>query len=54
MNITRITKGKDALWLEELRQVVQAIPQNKVIGVRNHALLVIGWAGSLRKNELVS
>lgn len=46
-------EGKDALWLEELRHVVQAIPQNKVIGVRNRALLVIGWAGALRRSELV-
>ncbi|WP_223254518.1 tyrosine-type recombinase/integrase [Bacillus sp. HNG] len=46
-------EGKDALWLEDLRQVVQAIPQNKIIGVRNRALLVIGWAGALRRSELV-
>jgi len=46
-------EGKDALWLEDLRQVVQAIPQNKGIGVRNRALLVIGWAGALRRSELV-
>jgi len=46
-------EGKDALWLEELRQVVQAISQNKVIGVRNRALLVIGWAGAFRRSELV-
>ncbi|MGN7300338.1 site-specific integrase [Ferdinandcohnia sp. SAFN-114] len=45
--------GKDALWLEELRQVVQAIPQNKLIGVRNRFMLVIGWAGALRRSELV-
>lgn len=46
--------GKDALWLDELRQVIQTIPQNTLIGVRNRALLVLGWAGALRRSELVS
>lgn len=47
-------EGKDALWLDDLRQVIQAIPQNTLIGVRNRALLVLGWAGALRRSELVS
>lgn len=46
-------EGKDALWLDDLRQVIQAIPQN-TIGIRNRALLVLGWAGALRRSELVS
>lgn len=46
-------EGKDALWLDELRQMIQNIPQEKVIDVRNRALLVIGWAGALRRSELV-
>jgi site-specific recombinase XerD len=47
-------EGKDALWLHELRQIIDAIPQDKVIGVRNRALLIIGWTGALRRSELVS
>jgi site-specific recombinase XerD len=47
-------EGKDAIWLDVLRQMIQAIPQNTVIGVRNRALLVLGWAGALRRSELVS
>ena len=47
-------EGKDALWLDELRQIIDAIPQDKVIGVRNRALLVMGWAGALRRSEIIS
>lgn len=47
-------EGKDTLWLNDLRQVIQAIPQNTLIGIRNRALLVLGWAGALRRSELVS
>jgi integrase len=47
-------EGKDALWLHELRQIIDVIPQNKLIGVRNRALLVMGWAGALRRSELIS
>jgi site-specific recombinase XerD len=46
-------EGKDALWLDDLRQVIQATPQNTLIGIRNRALLVLGWAGALRRSELV-
>jgi len=45
-------EGKEALWLDELRQIVQTLP-NTLIGIRNRALLVIGWAGALRRSELV-
>jgi site-specific recombinase XerD len=53
-NIGVKVEGKDALWLHELRQIIDAIPQDKVIGIRNRALLVMGWAGALRRSELVS
>jgi integrase len=46
--------GKDALWLQELRLMIDAIPQDQLIGIRNRALLVIGWAGALRRSELVA
>lgn len=46
-------EGKDALWLNDLRQIIEAIPQNTLSGVRNRALLVLGWAGALRRSELV-
>lgn len=53
-NIGVKQEGKDALWLHELRQIIGAIPQDKLIGVRNRALLIIGWTGALRRSELVS
>ncbi|WP_139311337.1 hypothetical protein [Bacillus sp. MRMR6] len=46
-------EGKEAVWLHELRQVIERIPQDQLIGVRNRALLVIGWAGALRRSEVV-
>jgi len=47
-------EGKDAIWIDELRQIIQAIDPHTLIGIRNRALLVIGWAGALRRSELVS
>ncbi|MRG86708.1 site-specific integrase [Salinibacillus xinjiangensis] len=47
-------EGKEALWLHELRRVIEVLPQNKLIGVRNRAILVIGWSAALRRSELVS
>lgn len=44
--------GKEALWLTDLRQVVSILPDT-LIGTRNRALLVNGWAGTLRRSELV-
>ncbi|WP_226683452.1 site-specific integrase [Sutcliffiella horikoshii] len=47
-------EGKEALLLDELRQIIQTIPQDKIIGVRNRALLVLSWAVALRRSELVT
>lgn len=44
--------GKEALWLQDLRQVVGVLPDT-LIGFRDRALLVIGWAGALRRSELI-
>jgi site-specific recombinase XerD len=46
-------EGKDALWLDDLRKLIEAIPQDTLSGIRNRALLVLGWAGALRRSELV-
>ncbi|MEA3318424.1 MAG: site-specific integrase [Bacillota bacterium] len=45
-------EGKEALWLDELRQIIQTISQDKIIGVRNRAMLVMGWAAA--RSELVT
>jgi integrase len=34
--------------------VIEALPQDKPSGIRNRALLILGWAGALRRSELVS
>lgn len=47
-------EGKEAIWIDELRRIVQAIDKHTLIGIRNRTLLVLGWAGALRRSELVS
>lgn len=44
--------GKEALWLQDLRQVVGILPET-LLGYRDRALLVNGWAGALRRSELI-
>lgn len=47
-------EGKNALWLDELRQLLTGISGNRLIDHRDRALLVIGWAAALRRSELVA
>jgi len=47
-------QGKEALWLEELRQLLDGIAGDRLIDVRDRALLVVGWAAALRRSELVA
>lgn len=44
---------KRALVIAELRKVVQALPDS-LQGVRDRAVLLIGYAGALRRSELVA
>lgn len=46
-------QGKEALWLDELRQLLANLPGERLMGHRDRALLVIGWAAALRRSELV-
>lgn len=46
-------EGKAALELAALRKVSAAIPQ-WLIGRRDRALLVVGWAGGFRRSELAA
>jgi len=46
-------EGKNALWLDELRQLLAGISGERLIDIRDRALLVIGWAGALRRSESV-
>jgi integrase len=45
-------EGKDVLWLHDLRQILEGSPSNKLIGVRNRSLLIMGWAAVLLRTEL--
>jgi site-specific recombinase XerD len=46
-------KGKSPAVTEDIRAMVAALPP-KLIGVRDRALLLIGFAGAFRRSELVS
>lgn len=45
--------GKAATLTADIRAMVAALPTDKLIGVRNRALLLVGFAGALRRSELV-
>ena len=42
-----------ALLTEDLRRLLKQIDDSKLIGVRDRALLLVGFAGGLRRSELV-
>ncbi|MED4353708.1 site-specific integrase [Schinkia azotoformans] len=48
------TKGKRALTWEELKQMVDTIDLSKSIGIRDKAILLIGFMTASRRSELVS
>jgi site-specific recombinase XerD len=43
---------KEALMTEDIRAMVQALPDN-LLGLRDRALLLLGFAGAFRRSELV-
>lgn len=45
--------GRAPLLPAQLRQAIDALPDT-LIGMRDHALLVIGFAGAFRRSELVA
>jgi site-specific recombinase XerD len=45
--------AKQALMTEDLRRMVRAVPATP-IGIRDRALLLVGFAGALRRSELVA
>lgn len=46
-------KGKAAILLDELRMLVDTLPDN-LLGARDRALILIGFAGAFRRSELVN
>lgn len=45
--------GKRPLFTEQLRAIIRALPEN-VQGVRDRALLLVGFAGGFRRSELAA
>jgi integrase len=45
-------KGKDPLLTRDIRRIVKACPNN-LLGLRNQALALFGFAGGFRRSELV-
>lgn len=45
-------KGKAAVLIDELRRMVEALPEG-LLGARDRALLLVGFAGAFRRSELV-
>lgn len=49
-----VSRGKAPTVTEELRALIAALDLTKSIGVRDRALLLLGFAGCYRRSELVS
>jgi len=47
-------QAKTAILTEDLRRVVRALPTTTLAGVRDRALLLVGFAGAFRRSELVA
>jgi integrase len=45
--------GKNAITVKQLRGVVESMPSSP-LGVRNRAILMVGFAGALRRSEIVA
>jgi site-specific recombinase XerD len=45
--------GKDALLTDQIRSMVNALPDN-LLGIRDRCLLLVGFASALRRSELVA
>ena len=48
------TKGKSPTLTADIRSMIQHLPQGKLLSVRDRTLLLIGFAGAMRRSELVS
>ncbi len=46
-------KAKTPVLIEDLRKMVDRLPET-LLGVRDHAILLVGFSGALRRSELVA
>jgi len=51
---TEAPRRKLALRVELLRDVIQLIPVDELTGLRDRAILLLGFAGALRRSELAA
>lgn len=47
------TQGKEPALIADLRCMVEHLPKEKLLSTRDRALLLIGFAGAMRRSELV-
>jgi integrase len=47
------TAGKEPALIDHLRTMVDHLPKDKLISTRDRALLLVGFAGAMRRSELV-
>ena len=47
-------RGKDAILTDDLRALVGVLDDRRLIGLRDRALLLVGFAGAFRRSEIVS
>lgn len=48
-----LSVGVKALLTDDIRAIVKAIPDDTLIGQRNRAIILLGYAGAFRRSELV-
>ncbi len=48
-----IEEGKAPVMLDQLKDMIDSLPNN-LLGTRDKAILLIGWAGARRRSELVA
>lgn len=47
-------KGKDPLLIATIKLMLDAIPNNTPMGIRDRAIISFGWASAMRRSELVN
>jgi integrase len=48
------SEAKTALPTEDLRRMVRALPATTLVGLRDRAVLLVGFAGAFRRSELIA
>lgn len=46
-------QGKDPILLKDLEEILKHVPKNTAMGIRDRALLMVGWFSAMRRSEIV-